>query len=203
MVEGFTEKDGKADVVCRPSPSTECALMMNLFGSAGDTGPVLKITARGRRGETKSFTERIRRAVGETYGAERQVSLGGVFVIKKGRALYHVMPDFPPAEKLPFTDRHELNRWLTYHEFPAPMVCLAVFHSADPEGLGLRMEHTHCFSAVEGRDAGGHYHGDILPGEGGAGEEEDEVEYEGYFNTAKTLYRIDRPGVALKGDLHD
>jgi hypothetical protein len=24
------------------------------------------------------------------------------------------------------------------------MVCLTVFHSADPEGLGLRMAHAHC-----------------------------------------------------------
>jgi hypothetical protein len=42
---------------------------------------------------------------------------------------------------------------------------------------------------MEGENAGGHYHGD-LDGE--------EVEYEGYFNVAKTLYRIQRPTVTLE-----
>ncbi|CAJ2513856.1 Uu.00g019750.m01.CDS01 [Anthostomella pinea] len=181
--------DGQADVVCQPSPSTDCALMMNLYGSAGQSGPVLRVTARSRRGDQKSFTECTRRALHDAYGDDKQVSLGGAFVIRKGKALFHVMPDFP-AE--PFTDRHELNEWLTFHEFPAPMVCLTVLHSADPQELGLRMEHTHCFSGA-GRDEGGHYHNDLLP-EGTGGEE---IEYEAYFNTAKVLYRIDQPQTAL------
>jgi len=122
--------------------------------------------------------------------------MGGVFLIRKGKALYHVMPDFP--SELPFTDRHELNRWLTYHHFPAPMVCLTVFHSCDAEKLGLRMEHTHCFSA-DGKDEGGHYHHDLLAGDDGA----EDIEYEAYFNTAKVLYRIDKPEATLKEDLHD
>lgn len=189
--------DGKAKVVCQASPSTNCALMMNLFGSSGETGPVLRITARSRRGEEKSFTECIRRALCKVYGDDRQISMGGAFLIKNGRANFHVMPDFPSEDKLPFGDRHELNRWLTYHHFSAPIVCLTVFHSADPEKLGLRMEHTHCFS--EGKDEGGHYHYDLAAGEDGA----EEVEYEAYFNTAKTLYRIDKPEVSLKQDLHD
>ncbi|KAK3674568.1 ubiquitin C-terminal hydrolase Ubp14 [Recurvomyces mirabilis] len=191
--------DGKAQPVCQLSPSTDCALMMNLYGSQGDQGPVLKITARARKGSQRSFTDCIRHALHDVYGDERQISLGGVFVMRKGKALYHIMPDFPSPDKLPFTDRHELNRWLTYHNFAAPMVCLTVFHSADPEKLGLRMEHTHCFSAIEGKDEGGHYHHDFLEGEQGS----ETVEYEGYFNVAKTLYRIDRPEVTLKEDLHD
>ncbi len=42
------------------------------------------------------------------------------------------------------------------------------------------MEHTHCFS--EHGDSG-HYHYDTTP---------DEVEYEGYFVPAETIYRIDQ-----------
>jgi hypothetical protein len=201
MIDGVNG-DGKPKAVCRLSPSTDCALMMNLFGSEGRTGPVLKITARERRGEQKSFTECVRHALRAAYGEERQISIGGVFVIKKGKAVYHVMPDFPSPSDLPFKDRHQLNRWLTYHNFSAPMVCLTVFHSADPEKLGLRMEHTHCFSAVEGRNEGGHYHYDLLAGEGEPGTEE-EVEYEAYLNVARTLWRIDRPEVTLQQDLHD
>ena len=55
--------------------------------------------------------------------------------------------------------------------------------------MDLRMEHTHAFS-VTGANAGGHYHYDV--------EESDEaVEYEAYFNTAKAIFRVDRPTVRL------
>jgi len=189
--------NGELSPICQKSPSSECALMMNLFGSSGTSGPVLKITARGRKGSEKSFTDCIRHALHDAYGDERQISMGGVFLLKKGKALYHIMPDFPSEDQLPFKDRHQLNDWLTYHNFPAPMLCLTVFHSCDAEKLGLRMEHTHCFSA-EGKNEGGHYHNDILPEDGA-----DEIEYEAYLNTAKTLYRIDKPEVTLKQDLHD
>ena len=183
---------------CERSSSTDCALMMNLYGSSGLHGPVLKVTARGRKGTQKSFTECIRRALYDAYGDTRPISLGGVFVINSGTAHFHVMPDFPPKSKLPWTTREQLNEWLTYHDFEAPIVCLTVFHSADPgKKLGLRMEHTHCFT-VDNGGGGGHYHGDLDVSDG-----VDEVEYEAYFNTAKTIYRIDRPEVTLEKDLHD
>lgn len=166
--------------------SSDCALMVNLFGSSGSPGPVLKITAKARTGPEKSFTECIRKGLASAYGDSRAISLGGVFLVKSGRARYHVMPDFPSEQDLPFRDRQGVEEWLTYHEFDAPMVCLSVLHSADPNGLGLRMEHTHAFSPL-GKDAGGHYHYDVAGGD-------EEVEYEAYFNTAKTLYRIDQAG---------
>ena len=167
-------------VTCPLYENANCALMMNLYGSNGDGGPVLKVTARDRTGDCGSFTELIRLSISGAFG-ERQISLGGVFLVKAGKALFHVMPNLPPKEDLPFKDRRAVEQWLTFHEFPAPMVCLSVFHSADPEQLGLRLEHTHCFSLD--RDEGGHYHHDVG----------DEVEYEGYFNVAKQLIRIDMP----------
>lgn len=169
-------------VSCRASGSLDCALMMNLYGSLGLRGPVIKVTVKGRRGAVASFTDLMRVALRRAYGEGRQVSLGGVFVMKKGRAKYHVMPPFPPASELPFESQAALDGWLSYHHFDGPMVCLAVFHSADPEEIGVRLEHTHCFSNE--RDEGGHYHCDL----GG-----EEVEYEGYFNTVKTFYQIDKP----------
>jgi hypothetical protein len=186
-------KIDKADGSVRVAkcPSTDCALMVNLFGSAGLPGPVIKISARGRKGTFNSFTECICQALSAAYGDERPISLGGAFVIKSGRSRHHVMPDFP--EK-PFENSKQLNDWLTYHDFDAPIVCLSVLHSADPDkAMGLRMEHTHCFSAG-GENKGGHYHYD----EGG-----EDVEYEGYFNAARAIYRIDRPEVTLERDLHD
>lgn len=190
--------NGKHAARCEPSPTSDCALMMNLFGSSGFPGDVLKITARARTGPHKSFTDCIRRALAERYGDAQPISMGGMFLIKQGQAHFHVMPDFPAKNGPPFQDAQQLHEWLTYHTFAGPMVCLTVFHSADPgQTLDLRMEHTHCFSTRG--DRGGHYHYDLLPGEGVV----EEIEYEAYFNTAKTLYRIDKPDVILERDLHD
>lgn len=181
------------------SSSLDCALMINLYGSAGNPGPVLRITGRKRKGPEKSFTECIRKALHAAYGDSQTISLGGVFVVKSGRAHYHVMPDFPSSEELPFKDRRQLDGWLTYHDFDGladPMVCFSVLHSADPgKVMGLRMEHTHGYS-TSGANAGGHYHYDLDEGD-------EEIEYEGYFNTAKVIYRLDKPAVTLKHDLHD
>lgn len=158
---------------------------------------MLRITARKRIGEEGSFTECIRKALHDAYGDSQTISLGGVFVIKSGTARYHIMPDFPPEEELPFRDREQFNDWLTYHDFKGPMTCLTVLHSADPEKkLGLRMEHTHALSTV-GENAGGHYHYDIEDED-----EDEEIEYEGYFNTANVLYRIDKPEHSLEEILH-
>lgn len=187
------KESGKAR--CERSGSTDCALMMNLYGSDGQPGNVLKVSARGRKGQEKSFTECIRHALTAHYGKERMVSLGGVFVIKRGKTKYHVMSDFPAkpeGQEHTFTSAKQLNDWLTYHEFEtsekSPIVCLTVLHSADPDKkLGLRMEHTHCFT-IDGSHRGGHYHHDL------DGQDED-VEYEAYFNSAKVVYRIDKPEV--------
>ncbi|KAL4876776.1 DUF1907-domain-containing protein [Aspergillus karnatakaensis] len=176
--------------------STECALMANLYGCIGNPGPVLKITARKRRGVDKSFTECIRKALIAGFGDSRTISLGGAFLIKSGKTRYHIMPNFPPVENLPFRDFKQVNDWLRYHDFSGPIVCLSVLHSADPgQKMGLRMEHTHGFSPI-GADAGGHYHYEVDGGD-------EDIEYEGYFNTAKVIYRIARPEVMLDGDLHD
>ncbi|KAI5362041.1 hypothetical protein Slin15195_G056910 [Septoria linicola] len=194
----FNGTDGKNEAICEPSPTCDCALMMNLYGSTGLPGDVLKVTARARKGNFKSFTECIRSTLAAKYGDEQPISMGGMFLIKTGKAYFHVMPDFPAQNGPPFKDAKQLNDWLTYHNFEAPIVCLTVFHSADPgKKLGLRMEHTHCFS-TDGGNRGGHYHYDLPPGD-----DVDEIEYEAYFNTVKTLYRINKPEATLERDLHD
>lgn len=173
-------------VCCPPSGTTDFGLMMNLFGSDGLPGPVIKITARGRRGDVSSFTEFIRRSLAKAYGEGRQVSLGGVFLMRSGKAKYHVMPPFsslgPPPVR--FDNQEHLDSWLSYHNFSGPMVCLSVLHSADPEKIGVRLEHTHCFSNE--REEGGHYHYDLQDSP-----DDEEVDYEAYFNTIKTFYQID------------
>jgi hypothetical protein len=168
------ERDG---CLCERIGSGDFGLMVNLFGSDGGPGQILKIVAKTRTGKM-NFTETIQTALKAEY-AEKTISMGGVFVIRQGKANLHVMPDFP---KTPFKTREDVNEWLRYFDMSAPLVCLSVFHSHDP-GLDLRMEHTHCFSD---HNEGGHYHNDTTP---------DEVEYEAFFNVASAIYRIDRPGV--------
>lgn len=193
----FAQIDGETGAPrITKSPSLDCALMINLYGSLGEPGPVLKITARKRKGTQKSFTECIRHGLHAAYGDSQTITLGGAFLVKSGKTTWHIMPDFPSEKDLPFRDRHQLNDWLTYHDFDGPLICLSVLHSADPgKAMGLRMEHTHGYSPT-GANAGGHYH---YEAEGS----NVEVEYEGYFNTAKVIYRVEKPGVVLEQDLHD
>jgi len=171
----YAKIDGKGECLCKRLNCEEFGLMANLFGSDGKPGKVLKITAKIRTG-ADNFTASIQRALKDKFG-ERIISVGGVFLIKKGKANLHVMPDFSST---PLKSREEVEKWLRYFDMTAPLVCLSVFHSHDP-GLDLRLEHTHCFSD---HNQGGHYHDDTTPAD---------VEYEAYFNVADTLYRIDRP----------
>ena len=160
--------------------NTGFGLMANFYASDGVSGPSLHVQASSRTGNL-NFTATIQKALQDAYG-NRLISIGGVFVIKHGRSNLHVMPGFPDE---PFRDREHVGEWLKYFDTEAPIICLSVFHSGDDQGLGLRMEHTHCFSA-DGGNRGGHYHNDLDETMG-------EVEYEGWFNTAEVLYRIDQP----------
>jgi len=171
----YAKIDDQGDCQCDKISSLDCCFMANLFGSDGAPGKVLKIMVKVRTGKL-NFTETIQKALKAEYG-ERAISIGGVFVIRRGKANLHVMPDF---SKTPLKNRDEVNKWLRYFEMSAPLTCLSVFHSHDP-GLDLRIEHTHCFSD---HNDGGHYHDDTTP---------NDVEYEAYFNVANTLYRIDKP----------
>lgn len=171
----FAKVKADGSALCGKLPSHDCALMANLFGSAGLAGPVLHITASSRTG-TLNFTEAIRKALQDAFGT-RTISLGGVFLISKGKAKLHVMPDFSSA---PLINDEQKQGWLRFYEMEAPLVCLSLLHSHDP-GLDLRIEHTHCFSD---HGEGGHYHCDTTP---------EDVRYEAWFNVAEVLYRIDRP----------
>ncbi|KAI1354503.1 DUF1907-domain-containing protein [Xylaria sp. FL0043] len=177
--------DGNA--IVERSLSPDCTMMVNLFGSLGEPGPVLKITARKRIGPNKSFTACIRKALSAAYGDSQIISLGGAFLVRSGKARFHIVRDVLKDEDLPSDDYEQVEKDLvTYHDFDGPVVCLSVLHSAKSGGkLDLRMEHTHAFSPIDGRNAGGHYHYDV-------DESDKEVEYEGYFNTAKVLYCIDK-----------
>ncbi|KAF2754304.1 DUF1907-domain-containing protein [Pseudovirgaria hyperparasitica] len=165
--------------ICGPLDTHTCGLMANLYGSEGTTGEVLHISASGtRHGTTASFTECVRQGLARRFGAGQQVSLGGVMLVKGGRVRVHVMPDFSETA---LEDRGAVEGWLRFFEMGPPLVGLVTLHSVDAAGLGLRMEHTHCFSE---HGEGGHYHGDV---------EGEEVEYEAWLNVAERITRVDRP----------
>ncbi|MFH4974409.1 hypothetical protein AB6A40_001118 [Gnathostoma spinigerum] len=152
------------------------SLMANLAISNGGPSKVLKICASRRTG-VFNFPEAIRATLFNKY-VDKLVSLGGVFILKKGTAKLHIMPDVPQKG---FKSISEIaDGWLRYFEMKAPLICASVVHSTDSAGHKLRLEHTHCYS--DHGDAG-HYHYDITP---------DSVEYEGYFAPAKLVYRIDK-----------
>ncbi|RVX75796.1 hypothetical protein B0A52_00152 [Exophiala mesophila] len=185
------------DPVCCTLPnSTGFGLMCNLYCSQGLPGPALHIKAKGRTGPL-NFTQSIQDGLKATFG-DKLISLGGVFILKSAKAKMHVMPDFPPN---PFQSRKELVEWLRFFDMEfggsndptGPLICLSVLHSGDDGGFDLRHEHTHCFTVDSSGDQdretskGGHYHYDL-------DETKDQVEYEGWFNVAEDLYRVDQPG---------
>ncbi|KAL9618656.1 MAG: hypothetical protein Q9160_006623 [Pyrenula sp. 1 TL-2023] len=170
---------GRMNTVNEPSEQASSAfgLMANLFYCSGEVGEVLKVSAQGRKGPL-NFTECIRQGLRSHFGEKHPVSIGGVFLIKRGKARLHVMPEF--SEKALVTP-DDVKNWLRFFEVDAPLVCLTTFHTEDL-GLELRMEHTHCFS--EDGTVGGHYHADTTP---------EEAEYEAYLNTADSVWRVDQP----------
>ncbi len=153
----------------------EFCLLGNFLACEGKTNRLLKISAANRSGK-QNFVSCVREAINSKYN-DKPIGLGGVFVIREGRARLHVMPDF--SEK-PLLSDADVEEWLNFYEMKSPLVCLSVLVSSDP-GLDLRVEHTHCFSQ---HGEGGHYHYDTTP---------EDVQYEAYYSVAEEIYRIDRP----------
>lgn len=155
-------------------------LMGNFYLSQNQPGKVVKIRVKKRLSK-ENFTSAIRAVLLAKYGPTKPVSLGGVFLINSGVAKLHIMPKYWPKE--PSTPEAVDKEWLKfYHITKHPLVCLSVFHSYDP-GFDLRPEHTHCYN-LDADDEAGHYHYDTTP---------DTIEYEGYFNAAERVYRLDGP----------
>lgn len=169
-------KDGQYQV--KKLNSSLISLLGNVFVSEGKDGKVLKLEVKKRKTAENNFITIIRKILSEKF-EKRPVSLGGVFLIKSGKAKLHIMPEF---SKTPLHTDNDVNNWLNFFQFSSPLVCLTAFHTLDPN-LDLRVEHTHCFS---NHGEGGHYHCDLTP---------EEIEYEAYFNLAQAIYRVDAPKV--------
>ncbi|KAL5017672.1 hypothetical protein ScPMuIL_007261 [Solemya velum] len=168
-------KDGSC--VQEQLSSPEFCLMGNFLCSEGKPGKVIEVRASKRRGP-ENFMTAMRKTLANHYDT-KPVAMGGVFIMEKGKAKIHIMPDFSP---IPLTCDAEVDKWLEFYEMNAPLVCLGELVSYDP-GLDFRMDHFHCFSS---HGEGGHYHYDTTP---------EDVVYRGYFVLAEDVYRIDRPPI--------
>jgi hypothetical protein len=57
------------------------------------------------------------------------VGLGGVFVMKAGKAKQHVMRDFSTT---PINTDDEVNEWLKFYDMSAPLIAVGTLVSSDP-----------------------------------------------------------------------
>lgn len=169
-----------------PSNETRTALLGNLFLSEGKHGKVLKVIAKKRIGE-ENFISSMRHTLTEHFPEDKTVGLGGVFVMKEGKAKQHVMDQF---SETPILTEEELNSWLNFFDMPAPLIAVGTFVTNEAD-LDLRLQHFHSFSK---HGKGGHYHYDTTP---------DIVEYEGYFNVGARIVRIDKPLVKFLNYVED
>ncbi|XP_011636288.1 ester hydrolase C11orf54 homolog [Pogonomyrmex barbatus] len=156
---------------------TTFALLANLYICEGKPGKVIKVRAKKRTGEL-DFISCMQKELEKRYGDKKLVGLGGMFEVKNGKVKQHIMPDFSDT---PLTSEAQLNNWLRFYDMETPLIAVGTFVSAETD-LDLRVQHFH--SAYEENNVGGHYHIDTTP---------DTIEYEGYFNVAATLYRVDQP----------
>ncbi|XP_069767522.1 ester hydrolase C11orf54 homolog isoform X2 [Narcine bancroftii] len=150
-------------------------LMPNIFTKGNGKDEVVEVRSCRRTGQN-NFVSCMRETLEKHFG-DKPVGVGGTFLIQKGKAKIHIMPEFSSC---PLNSDEELNNWLKFFDMSAPLICQSVFVSHDL-GFDLRVEHTHCFSH---HGEGGHFHYDTTP---------DTVEYLGYFLPADYIYRIDRP----------
>ncbi|XP_011170595.1 ester hydrolase C11orf54 homolog [Solenopsis invicta] len=156
---------------------TTFALLANLYVCEGKPGKVIKVRAKKRTGKL-DFIACMQKALEKHY-ENKLVGLGGMFEMKNGKVKQHIMPDFSDT---PLTTEADLNNWLRFYDMETPLIAVGTFVSAETD-LDLRVQHFHsAFDKDPG--LGGHYHIDTTP---------DTIEYEGYFNVATTLYRVDQP----------
>jgi len=160
----------------------------NIYYTDGKKGKVLKLIIKGRDGKQGSLPQAIRTALIEDLTTEdHKLALAGVFRILNGKIRSHVQPDYKDIKHEYYDPKLMkcVKDFLQFYEPVGPeLQCYSVLWTGDPTGGNLNLresgEHTHFHSYNHDRDAG-HYHFDVTP---------DEIEYEGYFNIATEVHRV-------------
>ena len=196
--DNLITKDNKS-IIAKVGKNKECITekyngrkhggLGNIFYSDGKKDKVLKINIKGRSGKQGSLPQAIRAVLINQLNLKNNnhIALGGIFRILKGQIRSHVQPDYEDI-KHEYYDPKLMKCTKDFLQFYEPvgpnLQCYSVLWTGDPtEGkLNLREsgEHTH-FYDFKNKSCSGHYHFDVTP---------DEIEYEGYFNTADAVYRV-------------
>ena len=196
--DNLITKDNKS-IIAKVGKNKECITekyngrkhggLGNIFYSDGKKDKVLKINIKGRPGKQGSLPQAIRAVLINQLNLKNNnhIALGGIFRILKGQIRSHVQPDYQDI-KHEYYDPKLMKCTKDFLQFYEPvgpnLQCYSVLWTGDPtEGkLNLREsgEHTH-FYDFKNKSCSGHYHFDVTP---------DEIEYEGYFNTADAVYRV-------------
>lgn len=64
----------------------------------------------------------------QDYSNLNVAGVGGVFLIKQGKAKHHVMRDF---SKTPIINEEQLNKWLKFYNMSAPIISVGTFVNSD------------------------------------------------------------------------
>tara|TARA_B100001250_G_scaffold269585_1_gene232659 strand:+ start:3576 stop:4553 length:978 start_codon:yes stop_codon:yes gene_type:complete len=191
--------DESRSIIARVSPEKKCIVekyqsrkhggLGNIYYTDGKKGEVIKIKIKKRKGQQGSLPQSMRISLIENLKIENNnhIALAGVFRILKGKIRSHVQPDYKDI-KYEYYDPKIMKcvkDFLQFYEPVGPeLQCYSVLWTGDPKGGDLNLresnEHTHFHSYNNDNDAG-HYHFDVSP---------DEIEYEGYFNVAEEVYRV-------------
>ena len=161
----------------------------NVFYTDGVRGKVIKIKIKGRSGEQGSLPQAMRKALSDNLQIKENehIALAGVFRILNGKIKSHVQPDYADI-KHEYYDPKQMKCVKDFLEFYEPvgpeLQGYSVLWTGDPTGGDLNLresgEHTHFHSYIK-ENIAGHYHFDVTP---------EEIEYEGYFNTAEEVHRV-------------
>ena len=191
--------DESKSIIARVGKNKECIAekytarkhggLGNVFYTDGVRGKVIKIKIKGRSGEQGSLTQAMRKALSDNLLIKNNdhMALAGVFRILKGKIRSHVQPDYKDI-KHEYYDPEQMKcvkDFLQFYEPVGPeLQGYCVLWTGDPTGGNLNLresgEHTH-FHSYTKENIAGHYHFDVTP---------DEIEYEGYFNTAAEVHRV-------------
>ena len=190
--------DESKSIIARVSEDKKCVVekysarkhggLGNIFYTDGKQGKVVKLSIKKRNGREGSLPQAIRTALVENLKIKNNhLALAGVFRIINGKIRSHVQPDYKDIKHKYYDSKLMkcVKDFLQFYEPVGPeLQCYSVLWTGDPTGGNLNLresgEHTHFHSYNHYKDAG-HYHFDVTP---------DEIEYEGYFNTAKEVHRV-------------
>jgi hypothetical protein len=161
----------------------------NVFYTDGLRGKVIKIKIKGRSGEQGSLPQAMRKALSDNLQIKENehIALAGVFRILNGKIKSHVQPDYADI-KHEYYDPEQMKcvkDFLQFYEPVGPeLQGYSILWTGDPTGGDLNLresgEHTH-FHSYAKENIAGHYHFDVTP---------EEIEYEGYFNIAEEVHRV-------------